>query len=166
MNRWTTKLAIWVGILLCSLAGLSSSPAEAQTQLIPLVSGGPQQGTFQSQYLSINYQYTVNRNQLTVSGKLNFDNSLTMNYPGLKHFYMEVLLVSGEGKVVERSNVTLNQGFTWGDDQSVAVSSFSAQLLVPPGTASMTFYYNGSTQGSVGGGTGIPFWYDPVSGAQ
>jgi len=103
-------------------------------------------------------------NQSTVSGKRNFDDSLTMNYPGLRRFYLEVVLLNGQGGVIERSNVSLRSGFTWGNNEGIAASSFNAQLSVPPQAASMTFYYNGATQGGVGGGGGTSFWYDPVSG--
>ena len=151
-------------ILWALLAAALMSVAVAQTKLIPLVTGGPQQGAFQSRYLTINYSYTLNQGQLNVSGKLNFDDSLTMTYPGLRHFYMELVLVDSQGHVVERTNVALKMGFTWGDNDAVAASSFTAQLPVPPGTASMTFYYNGATRGALGAGAGTAFWNDPVSG--
>jgi hypothetical protein len=157
---------LMIAIVLCGLLGTATrSDSQSQGKLIPLVAGSPQQGTFSSQYLTIAYNYTFTQNQLTVSGKLNFADSLTMNYPGLRKFYLEVLLLNGQGGVIERSNVTLQSGFTWGDNEAIAASSFNAQLSVPPQAASMTFYYNGVTQGSMGSGAGTSFWNDPVSGA-
>ncbi len=164
MNRPTGRNGYLIAAVLCSLfVAATLDVAVAQTQLIPLVAGGPQQGTFQSQYLTINYSYTFSQGQLTASGTLNFDDSLTMNYPGLRHFYLELVLADGQGNVIQRSMVTLQSGFTWGDNDALAASSFSAQLTVPAGAASMTFYYNGATQGSRGGGFGTSFWYDPMS---
>jgi|WetSurMetagenome_2_1015567.scaffolds.fasta_scaffold441625_1 hypothetical protein len=165
MHQSKMRHMLMVAIVLCGLLGtVTRSDSQPQGKLIPLVAGSPQQGTFSSQYLTIAYNYTFTQNQLTVSGNLNFDNSLTMNYPGLRQFYLEVLLLNGQGGVIERSNVTLRSGFTWGDDEAIAASSFNAQLSVPPQTASLTFYYNGVTQGGVGGGSGTSFWNDPVSG--
>lgn len=164
MNQLKKSLVFLITVALCGLiseAGAGS--AEAQTKLIALIAGGPQQGTFQSQYLTINYQYTLIQNQLAISGNLTFDDSLTMNYPGLRHFYMELVFADSQGNVVQRSSVTLKSGFTWGDDDAVAASSFSAQLSVPSGTASMSYYYNGATQGGMGGGIGTSFWFDPAS---
>jgi hypothetical protein len=165
MNHPKMTHMLMAAILLCGLLGTATmSASQSQVKLIPLVAGSPQQGAFQSDYLTIAYNYTLTQNQLTVSGNLNFADSLTMNYPGLRKFYLEVLLLNGQGKVIERSNVTLRSGFSWGDDEAIAASSFNAQLSVPPQTATMTFYFNGATQAGKGGG-GTSFWNDPVSGA-
>jgi len=167
MNRSKTKRMLMIAVVLCGLfAAAAWSTAEAQSKPIPLVAGGPQQGTFQSQYLTINYNYTFSQNQLTVSGKLNFDNSLTMNYPGLRQFYVEVIMLNAQGGVIERSNVHLRSGFNWGDSDASAASSFNAQLSVPPQTASISFYYNGVTQSGTGGGGGTSFWNDPAPGVK
>lgn len=158
----TKRVEIILVIVLGLLGAASVSSAPAQTNLIPLVAGGPHQGAFQSPYLTINYSYTLNQGQLSASGTLKFDDSLTMSYPGLRHFYMELVLADNQGRTVERSKVTLNSGFTWGDNDAEAASSFSAQVTVPPNTASMTFYYNGATQGSMGSGSGTSFWNNPI----
>jgi hypothetical protein len=116
--------------------------------------------------LTINCTYTFSQNQLTVSGKLNWDNTLTMNYPGLNQFYIEAVLLDGQGRVIERRNVHLKSGFIWGDDQGLAASAFNAQFSVPASAATLGFYYNGVTQGGVRGGEGTSFWYDPTSAAK
>lgn len=167
MHHSKMRHMLMAAIVLCGLLGTATmSASQSQVKLIPLVAGSPQQGMFQSDYLTINYNYTFTQSQLTVSGNLNFDASLTMNYPGLRQFYLEVLLLNGQGGVIERSNVQLRSGFTWGDNEAMAASAFNAQLSVPPQTAAMTFYYNGVTQGGLGGGGGTSFWNDPVSGAK
>lgn len=150
--------------VLTAAAGLSS--AEPPTKLVPLVQGGPQQGTFHSQYLTIKYDYTFSQNQLTVSGKLKFADSLTMNYPGLQQFYIEVVLLNAQGGLIERRNVHLKTAYKWGEQETLAASAFKAQFSVPAQTAGMAFYYNGVTQAGVRDGGGTSFWYDPVHGAK
>jgi hypothetical protein len=87
-----------------------------------------------------------------------------MYYPGLRQFYMEVLFLNAQGGVLERTNVTLQTGYTWGDMENAAASSFNTQLTTPPQTTAMAFYYNGKTQSGKDGGMGTSFWSDPVSG--
>jgi hypothetical protein len=165
MNDAKSMRVLMICGLLCGLfAATAMSGSVPQNKLIPLLAGSPQQGTLQTRYLAIAYNYTFSQNQLTVSGKLSFDDSLTSNYPGLRQFYMEVVLLDGQGGVLERTNVTLQTGYTWGDMENAAASSFNAQINVPPQTAAMTFYYNGATQTSRDGGMGTSFWFDPSSG--
>lgn len=165
MNKSKT---IRVPLALVLLCGLLATPAMSGTvppgKLIKLVAGGPQQGTFKTPYLTIANTYTFDQKQLTLSGKLNFADSLTMNYPaGLQQFYMEVLLLDAQGEVIERRNVILKTGFSWGADEVAVATAFKAQLSTPPQTKAMTFYYNGVTASSIGE-EGTSFWYDPSSG--
>ncbi len=165
MNNSRVRTVLMISVLLCGLfAAAAMGASVSKSNLIPLVAGAPQQGTLQTQYLNIAYNYTFGQNQLTVSGKLNYSDSLTMQYPGLRQFYMEVVLVDANGGVLERSNVTLHTGYTWGDLEASAASSFKAQITVPPQTAAMTFYYNGVTESGTDGGPGTSFWFDPISG--
>lgn len=167
MNNSKIIRVLMIFILLCwMLAGAAMSGVVPEGKRITLVAGGPQQGSLETQYLTINYNYTWSQNQLTVSGGLNFSSSLTMNSPqGLQQFYMEVLLLDSKGEVIERRNVILKTGFSWGPDEVAAATGFKAQLSTPAQTNAMTFYYNGVSAGSVGG-MGSSFWYDPSSGIQ
>lgn len=159
-------IVLIVGLLCGFLAAAAGAGTVPEGKLIPLVAGGPQQGSLQTQYLTIPYSYTFDKqqNELSVSGKLKFADSLTMNYPGLQQFYLEVLLLDGNGSVLDRKNVSFQTSFNWGITESAAYSSFTAKMSPPPNTAAMAFYFNGRTQSGPNAGVGISFWYDPMSG--
>ncbi len=155
---------LMISVLLCGLFAVAAMGASAPAdKLISLVAGGPHQGTMETQYLKIAYDYTFDKDQLTLSGKLHFTRSITMNYPGLKQFYMEAVFLNAQGKVLERTNVTLQNDYIWGHMENPAPASFNARLTVPPQTTAMAFYYNGKTQSEVGS-MGISFYFDPLSG--
>lgn len=155
---------LMVCIFLCGVFAATAMGASiSENKVIPFAAGGPRTGTLQTDYLDISYKYTFSQNYLTISGNLDFAYSLIMNYPsGLAQFYMQVLFVDSQGRVLERRNVTLDYDYYWGNLQNLAPSAFNARLDIPPQTAGMAFYYTGMTKGYKDAGQS--FWYNPVSG--
>ncbi|MGO9021667.1 MAG: hypothetical protein ACLQVJ_25300 [Syntrophobacteraceae bacterium] len=163
MNSSKLTQVLVISLLLCGLFTVAAMGAPVPAnKLITLVAGGPHQETMETQYLKIACDYTLNKDQLKLSGKLHFHRSITMNYPGLKLFYMEAIFLNAQGKVLERTNISLQNDYVWGHMENPAPASFDIQLTVPPQTTAMTFYYNGKTQSEVGA-MGISFYFDPLS---
>jgi hypothetical protein len=157
MNRLKMMQVLIISIFLC---GLLATPAISGTvpadKRINLVAGDPQNGTVQTTHMTINYNYTLNKNQLTLSGKLKFADFLTLIYSaGLKEFNFQVLLLDAKGKVIQRSKVKFA-------DDAPAGKAFNAQLSIPAQTKAMAFYYSGQANPSPEGAA-TSFWYDPSS---
>jgi hypothetical protein len=157
MKRLKMMHVLVISLMLC---GFIATPAISGTvpadKRISLVAGDAQNGTLKTMHLTTTYSYTFAKNQMALSGKFKFDDTLAMIYSsGLKNFSLQVLLLDAQGKVIQRSNVK----FT---DDVPAGKAFKAQLNIPAQAKAMAFYYNGQTKASPEGAS-TSFWYDPSS---
>lgn len=148
------------GSIFRSYKGLTV-PAE---NLIALQNEGPHEGSWQTEDVSINYQYTKDVDNFKISGLIDFDESLKANYNRLDDFMLRIYFVNSENKIIGNLPVS---PFTFFD--RIEETSFKRNVVLPPDTHAMVFSYSGSVSegGSAkgrqgeGGGGGWNFWKLP-----
>jgi lipopolysaccharide assembly outer membrane protein LptD (OstA) len=135
-------------------------PAE---NLIVLQTEGSSDGKWETEDISVNYLYTKNADQLKISGRIDFDDSLKYNFNHLYDFTLWVHFINSDNIIV--GNLIISP-FTFFDQ--LEETSFEKNVTLPPDTQAIVFSYSGnasddSTGGhdrQDGGGSWI-FWSTP-----
>ena len=131
---------------------------------IPLTEENSKYGTYRTEDLSVQYQYSRAGNAFQFYGTLQFDNSLRYNFNVLRKFHLGLILADGQGNSVGTKGLV-----STGHRGLDSALSFSSAFTLPEGTAFMAFTYTGSaTEG--GGfrwdrdddGMDTEFWEYPV----
>jgi hypothetical protein len=169
-NMHRTK-TLSTGFLMAVVVGVLASVSQASwfdykgarlssVAVIPLIDGSRESGHFSTPSLDIDYTYVRAGATLTLSGTGRYDSSIRNSFLSIPRFYLRVYLADAEGRVLDyRGIVTTSYA------NSTDEFRFNQQIVLPPGTASMAFGYDGEAQGGSGNrgqGAAIPFWYSPV----
>lgn len=120
-------------------------------------------GSWSGRDASIDYQYSRNQAGMTISGAVNFEDSIRYNYTRITYFQAEVIFADANGRVLGSSGLMTTR------QSHFDPAKFTKQVSVPPGAAYFAFSYKGEVVESMGnrrrGGGGNPtsIWHYPVS---
>ncbi len=110
-------------------------------------------GEWKGRDLSVKYDYAINTGQMSLSGRVEFGNSMRMGYSGLSQFRLILVFADENGNVVGRAPLAVKA--------TLHRSDFKDDIAVPPSTKVMAFQYDGVAIG-MDGGDRTSFWHDPV----
>ena len=120
-----------------------------QEKLVSLKSGGPHEYSWQTEDITVQYQFTHNENSFKLSGWVDFSNNIK-NYRQLEYFYLWVHFIDSENKIIATTDLLPLAYF-----YEVNKMSFEKTIELPPGVKAFVFSYSGyATEISGGGGPG------------
>jgi hypothetical protein len=128
------------------------------TDRIMLKQGGEQTAQFQTEELTIDYQYVQTGNNLTITGKARFSNMMQGLFLRANVFHLSLVLADAQGKgLAEHPLATTNA-------QNVKEPiGISVTLALPPQAACMAFSYTGSVVGGGTDGSSTAFFHVPFA---
>ena len=141
----------------------------AEENRIALEAGGPHKGVWNTEDLTLNYEYTQKSNEIELSGAIAFGNSVAANYTTMERFFLQVHFTDREGKILEDKVIASSGNRKFMDN--VKILSFTSRLVLPRESAGMVFSYSGrATEGgglyplvtSGGDGADWDFWKTPL----
>jgi len=127
---------------------------------IPVLAAGPQEGSWQTRDLTIEYELLQQDNTLQISGVVNFGGHHTSNFTTLE--YLEIYIHAlGPNGTVRQTKAVKTFGFRrqiW----MMGKLSFDGDFDLSPDTdiIAVAFSYSGTVQ-TGGGETGLDFWKVP-----
>jgi len=159
-----------IGLLLVSLAGCALLAKNYGNKIIPeknliaLKTGGPYEGTWSTEDVIFNYRYTRKDGQLTISGTIDFADSLK-SFDKLDYFDFWIYFTNADNKIAGHLLISPKTFF-----DELEASTFEKTLTLSPDLKAMVFSYRGraSDSGSGGGdsirdgGTSWIFWKTPL----
>ena len=124
---------------------------------IRLDDGKDRFGSWQSEDVIVEFSYTKTTSLLSITGFIDFDDSLKNSYTSLEHFFLWLHLIDAENKIV---------GFKRIDQKilsnPIEKAPFHAEIELSPGVKAMTFSYSGkATEHSEDGSLMTVFWKLP-----
>ncbi len=153
-------LAVFLGLAGCrslSLSGVGKMVSEENR--IPLVEAGTEYGSWQTRDLTLDYRYSRDQSTLGISGAISFAGQLKKNFSFLEYFYLSVIFLDSQGRVLEMRGLTsTNYGYI---EYPI---TFNTTLTVPYTTQSIAFSYRGQARsaGSHDTGSSTYFWEYPI----
>ena len=127
---------------------------------IPVLAAGPQEGSWQTRDLTIEYELLQDDNTIQISGVVNFGGHHTSNFTTLE--YLEIYIHAlGPNGTVRQTKAVKTFGFRrqiW----MMGKLSFDGDFDLSPDTdiIAVAFSYSGTVQ-TGGGETGLDFWKVP-----
>ncbi|MHC1726921.1 MAG: hypothetical protein AB9866_13095 [Syntrophobacteraceae bacterium] len=169
MKRLTVSWGKWCSLLFLVWFSLGVLQANAQKarggtvkpdQRIALADSA--KGTWAGQDVSIDYQYTRNQSGMSITGAVNFEDSIRYNYNRITYFQAEMIFADSDGRVLGSSGLMTTR------QSHFDPAKFTRQVAVPPGAAFFAFSYKGEAVEAMGrrrGGGGNPtyIWSYPVA---
>ncbi|MFH1575232.1 MAG: hypothetical protein ABIG68_14715 [Acidobacteriota bacterium] len=151
-------IALMAGLLLGCVAdkhliGAAVHPRDR----IPIRDGGPHNGVYRTEDVTLHYQYEKGASEIQVEGRLEYDAGLSYTYRMLDYFFMDIYFL-GPGSRVLDHRVFLQADQIDGFDPLSANRRFP----LPPGADAVAFGYRGKTRGESTLGAGFDFWRSPV----
>lgn len=164
MNRINRKL-FFIGIFFSTVTLLSCNGAlnhkgsmVQPDRRIPLVQGEHQSGRFESQDLSLDYNYKTESNTMTMSGTIIFANQIIYNFSTIDRFRLRVMMLDASGRVIDEKGI-----YNTGHRVNLEKASFQRVVDLPMGTKQIAFSYSGSAlEGGSEGSTPTRFWELPL----
>jgi len=138
-----TRLGLLSLLILCAgCAGTSNqfvgSPVAPQQQIIALQPGGSSADSWQNFDIRIDYQYKRDGDLLEISGTAELSPRYEMLYTNLRDLKVFLFFLDDKAHVLEAN--MLARSLTGRVDERLRFTKF---YKVPPGTASITFGYDG-----------------------
>ncbi|MEW6670660.1 MAG: hypothetical protein AB1427_03105 [Thermodesulfobacteriota bacterium] len=134
-----------------------------EDKLILLDSGGPHDGSWQTDDLAVMYRYTRSGDKMTFSGDIRFADRLKYNYRTLSNFDLWVHLINSENKIAGDRNLSPYRYYT-----EIDKIPFNQTIDLPPGIKAISFSYSGrASEGGnnmddqANGGIHLDFWKVP-----
>jgi hypothetical protein len=127
---------------------------------IALPDGTDTHGRYRSNDLIIDYHAVRNGDALDLSGTAQYSPGIENSYTSVPVFCLSVLLADQNGTVLEDKSIA-----TPGSNETGRKMRFRERMQLPPGTANMSFRYNGEARGGAkqgGGGDVRSFWKIPI----
>ncbi len=160
-----TKLLLWLALL-----SIGSIAAACQT-MSPFARGGtvyphdrvalvPGQhsGEWRGDDVTVDFKYSRKDHDMDISGAANFNSNITGNFSILRDFQLTTIFTDSEGKVLATQTLATNRG-------DFDPTPFHARIILPPGTADISFGYQGTALSigeDQGGSNPTSFWEFPV----
>jgi hypothetical protein len=131
----------------------------AQVNLIPLTEGGLKSDHFETEDVTIDYEYTRSGNSLRLGGEISYSRALQNSFTSVPEFYIRVFFADAQGTVLAYRGI-IASGYGYTSDRM----RFHELVVLPPGTAFMAFGYSGRAfDGSAQDRTEKSFWFDPIA---
>jgi len=127
---------------------------------IAIAKSGEQSGNYQTDNVTIDYNYTRPDPQtLQISGTVIYSSALQQNFNVINYFNLGIFLADGSGNVLGMRDLATGQAnFTSGAPTNL---TFNKTLQIPAATAMMGFRYEGQARGDMRGAP-TEFFLDPV----
>lgn len=167
-NRLLGSMSMAMSVIL-TLLGFLNGCQTLQTQphgmvaeqnRVPLVESGKDSGVWKGLDLSVQYQVSRSEGEVSLSGKVSFESSVTNNYNQIEYFHLAVIFLDEKGTVLDMRGVV--SGVKSDPDDS---QPFSAIVVAPRSAKAMAFSYQIKAQegGNSGGGGGVrDFFFYPI----
>lgn len=137
-----------------SVVGKAVSPGN----WIPLKESGTEVSHWQTRDLTLTYDYERNQNTLKLNGTVDFAPSLRNNFTYIEYFYIAVLFLDSQGKILEMRGLISSSAQPIDDSMD-----FRRLLTVPPGSQFIAFSYRGQARSSSDEtGSSTYFWEYPI----
>ena len=135
-------------------------------QRIQLSESGSATGKWEARDLSIDYRYSGAPGAFSISGTVNFADSIVYNFESMPSFHADLIFADSRGRVLGMYGLLTasESGFDRWDPVK-----FEHRFVLPPGTASFAFSYRGDVVeggGRRGGGSNpTHIWAYPLTKA-
>ncbi len=160
--RFKTLAAVGTLLFLVFLGGCQGNflgyrgELVAEENRVPLQSGGPHSGVWDTNDLIFQYRYIWQGGTLDLTGNIDLVGGAA-NFQTVKRFSLSVYFVDGNGRILEQALL-----FGAGGRRQVRFWSFEKEMRPPPDTRSMAFGYSGVVRGSGRGAGTWSFWETPI----
>ena len=173
MNRILGKNGVWkqtLTILLLVLSGAMLVSCQsalftykgariAQVNLIPLTEGGLKGAFFETEDVTVDYEYTRTGDNLRLGGEISYSRALQSSFSRVPDFYIRVFFADAQGTVLAYRGI-IASGYGYTTDRM----RFHELVALPPGTAFMAFGYSGiAVSSSNQDRVDKSFWFDPIA---
>jgi hypothetical protein len=119
---------------------------------------GSHAGVWSALDVRVPYRYALQGNNLRISGAVEFESRITFNFTTIKYFHLSVMFLDNEGRVISSVGI-ISSAYSYPKYHI----PFNSRIHLPPGTAYLSFSYNGEALGSFRDGSGpTSFWYYPL----
>ena len=148
-------------LLACSgVNPLSPGAWVEEKNRIPVLAAGPQEGSWQTRDLTIDYELVQQNDTLQISGVVDFEGHHTSNFTNLEYLTIYIHALGPDG-IVEETKAVKTFGFRrqiW----MMGKLSFDGDFEIPAESdiIAVAFSYSGTVQ-TGGGETGLDFWKIP-----
>lgn len=152
---------VLVMVLICGCQSLSFDPrghTVPESRWIKPPADGEESGSWTNEDLKFGYHFVRNRNQLRISGSIQFADRITKAYPVIQYFHMDVISVDADGKILDMVGLTSTASLNTIFDRSV---EFNRIVTLPSNTQAIALSYRGKAYGNKDAGT-MDFWEYPV----
>ena len=139
----------------------------SDTNMIPLKSGGPHEGSWETKQVGFKYSYTYNGNALNVSGDLSCYAASHHTLELVDSLVFRITFVDSDAKLIGTDIIwTLtndNFHYQWQIKERT--------VILPPNTEAIGFSYTGlvreagGNKGADEGGIQIDLWHSPLGGS-
>lgn len=134
---------IFVAFIIATLQIGYASEGFVQTKDRITIEQPKSSGEWKGRDLSVKYDYAINNGQMSISGRIEFGNSMRMGYSELRQFRLSLVFADGNGNVAGRAPLAVKA--------TLDSSDFKDDIAVPPSTKVMAFQYDGVAIGMDGG---------------
>ena len=128
----------------------------AEENWVPLQSGGPHSGVWDTNDLVFQYRYTRQGGTLDLTGNIELVGGAA-NFKVVKRFSLSVYFVDGNGRILEQALL-----FGAGGRRQIRFWSFDKEMQPPPDTQFMAFGYSGVVRGTGRDAATWSFWETPI----
>lgn len=126
---------------------------------IPMDDSGVQNAEWKTKDLRLQYSIDISNDTFVISGRLDFDRSLTDSYNVKKSFFLKMSFIDDQGQVLETADITPLLSQYGPNTQTVDVKK---SLAVPSGYSGIVFNYYGVFRGDPPeAGDDITIYYFP-----
>jgi len=143
--------------------GYSGGKIKAGYQ-IPINPEGEQTAVYQTDDVSINYQYLRDGDGLKIAGTVNFGSGTQANFNYVDYFNLSLLLADSQGSIIAAKSLVSSNSVNLRSVNSRVL--FNRDLNIPAEATFMAFAYTGQAGlgggGSSGGGNS-QFWEYPIA---
>lgn len=128
---------------------------------IAIAQGAAQSGTFQSNDITVVYQYSRSApGTLEIAGKVTFSTAMQENFTVVNYFYLGIYLADSSGTILGMRDLAGTGGVNFTGRGPTDVT-FKKTLQVPAATAMMAFRYTGRAESDMRGSP-TDFFSDPI----
>ncbi len=159
-------LGVLLGVIACrhSVFNYTGKVVKPENRIL-LKQGGPHKSVWNTEDLTLSYEYQKQGGTLEISGKIAFANHLVYNFRDFSNFILTVYFADANGRINgEQALASASVG------KAIRTMSFDRRMTLPPGAENMVFGYRGravdrsSSDGSFGlnGSIDWEFWTTPT----
>ena len=114
---------------------------------IALPGDGTNEAKWISHDLTLQYRYELRKNNLAITGAVDFASSLKTGFSTLNHFFLELVFIDEAGRILaSRPLLTIGYG------RAIDKFTFKRNTILPPDTVAMAFGFRGRAVDSGSGG--------------